>query len=195
MSSAGLMVPPPKRTCDDARCPFHGHVKVSGKILTGKVVSISDKQTVVIQREFLQRFRSTTGTRGGGARSTPTCLPASRSRRGTWRHDSRVQAARQDHLVRGSPVEGAEVGMSTKSRAVSAKGVEEFKTYITRLYPAQRCHHLRRQHRCQDPEDNHGLEGEDQAQQVSRRLGRRPHPLRREEGSAGPQEPDVRRGR
>lgn len=55
MSSAGLMVTPPKRTCDDDRCPFHGHVKVRGKILTGKVVSISDKQTVVLQREYLQK--------------------------------------------------------------------------------------------------------------------------------------------
>jgi len=49
------MVAPPKRTCDDDRCPFHGHVKVRGKILTGKVVSISDKQTVVLQREYLQK--------------------------------------------------------------------------------------------------------------------------------------------
>ncbi|MDA4135671.1 MAG: 30S ribosomal protein S17 [Thaumarchaeota archaeon] len=55
MSSAGLQLAPPKRTCDDVRCPFHGHVKVRGKILTGKVVSISDKQTVVLQREYLQK--------------------------------------------------------------------------------------------------------------------------------------------
>lgn len=55
MSSAGLQIAPPKRTCDDDRCPFHGHVKVRGKILTGKVVSVSDKQTVVLQREFLHR--------------------------------------------------------------------------------------------------------------------------------------------
>ncbi len=54
MSSAGLLTAPPKRTCDDNRCPFHGHVKVRGKILTGRVVSVSDKQTVVLQREFLQ---------------------------------------------------------------------------------------------------------------------------------------------
>ena len=56
MSSAGLMVPPPKKTCSDTRCPFHGHVKVRGKILVGQVVSISDKQTVVIQREFLYKI-------------------------------------------------------------------------------------------------------------------------------------------
>jgi small subunit ribosomal protein S17 len=56
VSSAGLLVAPPKRSCDDSRCPFHGHLKVRGKILTGKVVSMSDKQTVVIEREFLFRI-------------------------------------------------------------------------------------------------------------------------------------------
>ena len=55
MSSAGLDLAPPKRTCDDARCPFHGHLKVRGKTLDGTIVSISNKQTVVIQREYLQR--------------------------------------------------------------------------------------------------------------------------------------------
>jgi small subunit ribosomal protein S17 len=56
MSSAGLTVSPPKRSCDDPRCPFHGHLKVRGKILTGRVVSLSDKQTVVLQREYLQKL-------------------------------------------------------------------------------------------------------------------------------------------
>jgi small subunit ribosomal protein S17 len=55
MSTAGLDVAPPKHSCDDARCPFHGHLKVRGKMLEGTIVSISNKQTVVIQRELLQR--------------------------------------------------------------------------------------------------------------------------------------------
>ena len=55
MSSAGLDMAPPKRGCDDARCPFHGHLKVRGKTLVGTIVSVSNKQTVVIQRELLQR--------------------------------------------------------------------------------------------------------------------------------------------
>ena len=55
MSSAGLSFAPPKRTCEDPRCPFHGHIKVRGKVLTGNVVSVSNKQTVVIQREFLHK--------------------------------------------------------------------------------------------------------------------------------------------
>ena len=54
MSSAGLDMAPPKRGCEDVRCPFHGHLKVRGKMLVGTIVSVSNKQTVVIQRELLQ---------------------------------------------------------------------------------------------------------------------------------------------
>ena len=55
MSAAGLDLAPPKRSCEDSRCPFHGHLKVRGKMLEGAIVSLSDKQTVVIQREYLHR--------------------------------------------------------------------------------------------------------------------------------------------
>jgi len=55
MSSAGLGLSSPKRSCDDSRCPFHGHLKVRGKMLEGTIVSVSNKQTVVIQRELLHR--------------------------------------------------------------------------------------------------------------------------------------------
>ncbi len=56
MSSAGLDITPPRRSCDDVRCPFHGHLKVRGKMLEGRIVSVSDRQTVVIQREYLYRI-------------------------------------------------------------------------------------------------------------------------------------------
>jgi len=55
MSSAGLDLAPPKRSCDDVRCPFHGHLKVRGKMLDGRIVSIS-RQTVVLQREYLHHI-------------------------------------------------------------------------------------------------------------------------------------------
>lgn len=77
MSSAGLMISPPKRTCEDARCPFHGHLKVRGKILTGRVVSISDKQTVVLQREFLQKvwkYSRSERRRGKVHAHVPPCI-------------------------------------------------------------------------------------------------------------------------
>ncbi len=55
MSSAGLDLAPPKRSCEDSRCPFHGHLKVRGKTLEGVIVSVSNRQTVVIQRELMLR--------------------------------------------------------------------------------------------------------------------------------------------
>ncbi len=56
MSAAGLGLSPPRRTCEDVRCPFHGGLKVRGRILTGRVVSLS-RQTIVIQREYLDKVK------------------------------------------------------------------------------------------------------------------------------------------
>jgi len=49
----GIDVAPPKATCSDEMCPFHGHLKVRGKILIGKVVSARAQKTVVIERNYL----------------------------------------------------------------------------------------------------------------------------------------------
>ncbi len=57
MSAAGLALTPPHRMCEDARCPFHGGLKVRGRILTGRVVSLSSKHTIVIQREYLRKIK------------------------------------------------------------------------------------------------------------------------------------------
>ena len=47
----GLEVKSPDRVCGDPNCPFHGTLKVRGKILTGKVVSVSAGKMAVVQRE------------------------------------------------------------------------------------------------------------------------------------------------
>ncbi len=52
--SIGLDVKPPSRQCEDPNCPFHGSLKIRGKLLTGKVVSVSAKNMAVIQRESTQ---------------------------------------------------------------------------------------------------------------------------------------------
>lgn len=49
----GIDVNLPKTTCNDPKCPFHGHLKVRGKILEGKVVSSKSLKTVIIEREIL----------------------------------------------------------------------------------------------------------------------------------------------
>jgi small subunit ribosomal protein S17 len=55
MSSAGLQVEPPSRKCDDERCPFHGSLRVRGRLLTGRAVSTAGKNFVVVQMEYLNR--------------------------------------------------------------------------------------------------------------------------------------------
>lgn len=49
----GIDVPLPKSTCNDRKCPFHGNLKVRGKILEGKVVSAKSLKTVIVEREIL----------------------------------------------------------------------------------------------------------------------------------------------
>lgn len=42
----------PSRSCDDANCPFHGHLKVRGLVLQAKVYQMRAKQTIVVEREY-----------------------------------------------------------------------------------------------------------------------------------------------
>lgn len=44
---------PPQETCDDRACPWHGHIKVRGLVLTGKVIKAKMKNTIVVEREYL----------------------------------------------------------------------------------------------------------------------------------------------
>ncbi len=53
MTSAGLDVVAPKKACEDERCPFHGKLKVRGRLLFGKAVSTAGKNFVVVQMEYL----------------------------------------------------------------------------------------------------------------------------------------------
>ncbi len=77
MSTAGLELSPPVRRCEDERCPFHGHLKVHGRLLTGKVVSIVGKSFVVIQMEYLHKIRKFSRSERRRSRLTahlPPCL-------------------------------------------------------------------------------------------------------------------------
>lgn len=47
----GLEVKTPSRPCEDPNCPFHGSLRVRGKHLTGRVVSVSSAKLAVILRE------------------------------------------------------------------------------------------------------------------------------------------------
>ena len=42
----------PNRECKDKKCPWHGNVKIRGKIFEGKIVSIRPQKTAIIEREY-----------------------------------------------------------------------------------------------------------------------------------------------
>ena len=50
----GVDVEPPKTTCKDKHCPFHGVLPVRGTTLSGTVVSAKMQNTVVVQREYMR---------------------------------------------------------------------------------------------------------------------------------------------
>jgi small subunit ribosomal protein S17 len=47
----GLEVRAPERSCEDTDCPFHGDLRIRGKLITGKIVSVAAKNMAVVQRE------------------------------------------------------------------------------------------------------------------------------------------------
>jgi|SRR5215472_9712011 len=53
MSLAGLEVTPPKKKCQDETCPFHGHLKVRGRLLAGRAVSTAGEGFVVVEMQYL----------------------------------------------------------------------------------------------------------------------------------------------
>lgn len=50
----GIEAKEPPSKCSDVKCPFHGELKVRGRVLTGIVVSDKAKATVAVKREFLR---------------------------------------------------------------------------------------------------------------------------------------------
>ena len=50
----GIAVSPPTKSCDDENCPFHGHLKVRGMKIVGKVVSAKAQKTIVVRKERMR---------------------------------------------------------------------------------------------------------------------------------------------
>ncbi|MEM4259680.1 MAG: 30S ribosomal protein S17 [Candidatus Woesearchaeota archaeon] len=55
----GINVQIPVKDCKDLKCPFHGSVKVHGRILVGEVISDKADKTVTIKwelRKFIKKY-------------------------------------------------------------------------------------------------------------------------------------------
>lgn len=53
MRSIGIDMKYPEEKCESPDCPFHGNLKVRGKTMKGKVVSLSPENTAIIERRYL----------------------------------------------------------------------------------------------------------------------------------------------
>jgi small subunit ribosomal protein S17 len=48
----GLGVKAPDKSCDSRYCPFHGHLKVRGRVFKGRVVSRKSTKTAVVEWDY-----------------------------------------------------------------------------------------------------------------------------------------------
>jgi len=56
VNNIGIEAKPPEKECKDIKCPWHGKVKIRGRIFTGTVVSAKAFKTVVVEREILRYY-------------------------------------------------------------------------------------------------------------------------------------------
>jgi len=54
MRSIGIDVKYPEEKCSSKECPFHGNLKIRGKIFEGIVVSLAPRNTAIIERRYLK---------------------------------------------------------------------------------------------------------------------------------------------
>ena len=77
MTVAGLEVEAPKKECQDDRCPFHGRLKVRGRLLTGRAVSTAGKGFAVVEMEYLHmvpKFNRGERRRSRVSAHVPPCI-------------------------------------------------------------------------------------------------------------------------
>lgn len=68
-----------RERCDDELCPYHGHLRVRGKILEGKVVSDKMDRTVVVERDrlfYLRKYERFEKRRSRIPAHNPPCINA-----------------------------------------------------------------------------------------------------------------------
>ena len=76
---ASISLKKPKKTCNDANCPFHGALAVRGRVLEGIVVSAKMDKTVVVRRDYsnyVSTFKRYERRRSHTPAHNPPCIGA-----------------------------------------------------------------------------------------------------------------------
>ena len=54
VNNIGIDAVAPEAECNDPRCPWHGSIKLRGRIFTGRVVSTKPSKTAVVEWDFVR---------------------------------------------------------------------------------------------------------------------------------------------
>ncbi|MCS7094542.1 MAG: 30S ribosomal protein S17 [Thaumarchaeota archaeon] len=75
--NVGIDVTPPSTECEDEACPFHGHLKVRGIILEGRVFKKYMRRTVVVERDitiYIRKYKRYMKKRKRTSVHLPPCI-------------------------------------------------------------------------------------------------------------------------
>lgn len=53
----GIDANPPKEVCNDINCPWHGHIKIRGRVFIGKVVSTRMTKSAVVEWSYIKKSK------------------------------------------------------------------------------------------------------------------------------------------
>lgn len=53
-NNIGIDAKNPENVCDSQKCPWHGHLKIRGRVLKGRVVSSKAFDTAIVEWDFYQ---------------------------------------------------------------------------------------------------------------------------------------------
>ena len=57
VNNIGIDAKPPEAECRDEKCPWHGHLKLRGRIFKGRVVSTKANKTAIVEWDFVRFVR------------------------------------------------------------------------------------------------------------------------------------------
>ena len=75
----GISVSPPRKSCNDKFCPFHGKLSVRGKLFTGTIISAKAQKMVVVAREYprpVKKYKRYERSRSKMHAYLPECIEA-----------------------------------------------------------------------------------------------------------------------
>ena len=79
MNNIGLEIHKPKGKCQDEKCPWHGHLKVRGRIFKGEVIAAKATLTAVVEWDYyhhIPKYERYERRKSSVSVQNPACISA-----------------------------------------------------------------------------------------------------------------------